>query len=121
MAVEPFAIEELAGRLLPNATLEQAIATGFNRNTKSDGEGGGDAEEYRTKAVKDRVATTSTTWLGLTMMCAECHTHKYDPITHDDYYRFYAIFNNTTDAGNYSVEPTLPVPAPDIHSKVDFV
>src|SRR5678816_904630 len=62
-----------------------------------------------------------STWLGLTMMCAECHTHKYDPITHEDYYRFYGIFNNTTDAGNYSVDPTMPVPAPDISSKVDYV
>src|SRR5207253_878165 len=80
-----------------------------------------DAEEYRTKAVKDRVATTSTTWLGLTMMCAECHTHKYDPITHDDYYRFYAFFNNSTDAGNYSVEPTMAVPAPDISMTVNYI
>jgi mono/diheme cytochrome c family protein len=121
MRFDQFTIEQLAGDLLPDATLEQKIATGFNRNTKINDEGGGDAEEYRTKAVKDRVATTATTWLGLTMMCAECHTHKYDPITHEDYYRFYGFFNNTTDAGNYSVEPTLAVAAPDIHSKVDFV
>lgn len=121
MRFDQFTIEQLAGDLLPNANLDQKIATGFNRNTKINDEGGGDAEEYRTKAVKDRVATTATTWLGLTMMCAECHTHKYDPITHEDYYRFYGIFNNTTDAGNYSVDPTLPVPAPDIHSKVDYV
>jgi mono/diheme cytochrome c family protein len=121
MRFDQFTIEQLAGDLLPHASLDQKIATGFNRNTKINDEGGGDAEEYRTKAVKDRVATTSTTWLGLTMMCAECHTHKYDPITHDDYYRFYAFFNNTTDAGNYSVDPTLAVPAPDIRTKVDFV
>ncbi len=112
MPFDQFTIEQLAGDLLPNATLEQKIATGFNRNTKINDEGGGDAEEYRTKAVKDRVATTATTWLGLTMMCAECHSHKYDPISHEEYYRFYAFFNNTTDGGNYSVEPTLAVPAP---------
>lgn len=121
MPFDQFTIEQLAGDLLPDATLEQKIATGFNRNTKINDEGGGDAEEYRTKAVKDRVATTATTWLGLTMMCAECHTHKYDPITHEDYYRFYGFFNNTTDAGNYNVEPTVAVAAPDVRSKVDFV
>ncbi len=110
---DQFTIEQLAGDLLPEPTLEQRIATGFHRNTKINDEGGGDAEEYRTKAVKDRVATTATTWLGLTMMCAECHTHKYDPITQEEYYRFYAFFNSTTDGGNYNVEPTLAVPAPD--------
>jgi len=114
---DQFTIEQLAGDLLPHASLQQRIATGFNRNTKINDEGGGDAEEYRTKAVKDRVATTATTWLGLTMMCAECHTHKYDPITHEEYYRFYAFFNNTTDGGNYSVEPTVPVPAPNLQPR----
>jgi hypothetical protein len=121
MPFDEFTVEQLAGDLLPNATLDQKIATGFNRNTKINDEGGGDAEEYRVKAVKDRVATTSTVWLGLTMMCAECHTHKYDPITHDDYYRFYAFFNNTADGGNYSVEPTLPVPAPPVQSRVQYL
>jgi hypothetical protein len=109
-----FTIEQLAGDLLPSATLEQRIATGFHRNTKINDEGGGDAEEYRTKAVKDRVATTATTWLGLTLMCAECHSHKYDPLSQEDYYRFYAFFNNTADGGNYSVEPTVAVPPPDV-------
>ena len=99
---DQFTIEQLAGDLLPNPTLEQHIATGFNRNTKINDEGGGDAEEYRVKAVKDRVATLGTAWLGLTLKCAECHTHKYDPITQEEYYRFYAFFNNTTDGGNYS-------------------
>lgn len=121
MRFDEFTIEQLAGDLLPNATLEQKVATGYNRNSKTNDEGGGDAEEYRTKAVKDRVATTATTFLGLTMMCAECHTHKYDPITHEDYYRFYAFFNNTADVGNYSLEPTIPVPAPDVQSKVGYV
>lgn len=121
MGFDEFTIEQLAGDLLPNATLEQKIATGFNRNSKTNDEGGGDGEEYRTKAVKDRVATTSTTWLGLTMMCAECHSHKYDPTTQEDYYRFYAFFNNSTDAGNYSLEPTVAVPAPDVQAKVSYL
>lgn len=118
---DEFTIEQLAGDLLPNASLEQRIATGFNRNTKINDEGGGDAEEYRTKAVKDRVATTATTWLGLTMMCAECHTHKYDPISHEEYYRFYAFFNSTADGGNYSVEPTVAVPPPDLSRQVRYL
>ncbi|MGV3772439.1 MAG: DUF1549 and DUF1553 domain-containing protein, partial [Verrucomicrobiales bacterium] len=121
MPFDQFSIEQLAGDLLPNATLEQKIATGFNRNTKINDEGGGDAEEYRTKAVKDRVATTATAWLGLTMACAECHTHKYDPITHEEYYKFYSFFNNSADGGNYSVEPTIPVPPPDLSRRVDFI
>ncbi len=111
MPFDQFTIEQLAGDLLPNATLEQKVATGFNRNTKINDEGGGDAEEYRVKAVKDRLATVGTTWLGLTLMCAECHSHKYDPVSQDDYYRLYAFFNNTTDGGNYSVAPTVEVPA----------
>jgi mono/diheme cytochrome c family protein len=120
MPFDQFTIEQLAGDLLPNATLEQKVATGFNRNTKTNDEGGGDDEEYRTKAVKDRVATTAATWLGLTMMCAECHTHKYDPISHEEYYRFYSFFNNTVDRGNGN-DPNIAVPAPVIQSKVDYV
>jgi hypothetical protein len=121
MPFDQFTIEQIAGDLLPSPTLEQKIATGFNRNTKINDEGGGDDEEYRTKAVKDRVATTATTWLGLTLACAECHTHKYDPITHDDYYRFYSFFNNTTDRGNNSLEPTIAVPAPPLLTKLGYV
>ncbi len=111
---DQFTVEQLAGDLLPNPTLAQKIATGFNRNTKINDEGGGDAEEYRVKAVKDRVATVGTAWLGLTLNCAECHTHKYDPISLDEYYQFYAFFNNTTDGGNYSTAPTVEVPKPDL-------
>jgi mono/diheme cytochrome c family protein len=118
---DQFTIDQLAGDLVPNPTLEQKIATGFNRNTKVNDEGGGDAEEYRTKAVKDRVATLGTAWLGLTLACAECHTHKYDPITHEDYYRLYAFFNNSTDAGNYSVGPNVEVPKPDLSQTEGFV
>jgi mono/diheme cytochrome c family protein len=117
---DQFTIEQLAGDLLPNATLEQKIATGFHRNTKTNDEGGGDDEEYRTKAVKDRVATTATTWLGLTMMCAECHTHKYDPITQDEYYRFYGFFNSTADRGN-STDPSLAVPPPSLEPTLEYL
>jgi mono/diheme cytochrome c family protein len=113
-----FTIEQLAGDLLPGASLEQRVATGFHRNSKINDEGGGDAEEYRTKAVKDRVATTATVWLGLTLACAECHSHKYDPLSQEDYYRFYAFFNNTADGGNNSLEPTVPVPARDTSARV---
>lgn len=120
MPFDQFTIEQVAGDLLPNATLEQKIATGFNRNTKTNDEGGGDDEEYRTKAVKDRVATTAATWLGLTMMCAECHSHKYDPISQEDYYRFYAFFNSTVDRGN-STEPSVAVPPPPTHPKFDYL
>jgi hypothetical protein len=118
---DQFTIEQLAGDLLPNPTLEQRVATGFNRNTKINDEGGGDAEEYRVKAVKDRVATLGTTWLGLTLNCAECHTHKYDPITQDEYYQLYAFFNNTTDGGNHSTAPSLEVPAPNRQDTVTYV
>ncbi len=117
---DQFTVEQLGGDLLADATLEQKIATGFNRNTKSNDEGGGDDEEYRTKAVKDRVATTAATWLGLTMMCAECHSHKYDPISQEDYYRFYSFFNNTTDRGN-GTEPSIAVPAPPVQQRVDYL
>jgi hypothetical protein len=118
---DKFTIDQLAGDLLPNPTLEQKIATGFNRNTKVNDEGGGDAEEYRTKAVKDRVATLGTAWLGLTLNCAECHTHKYDPITHEEYYRLYAFFNNTTDVGNNRLAPTVEVPSPDLSQTLEHV
>ncbi|HTI71256.1 MAG TPA: DUF1549 domain-containing protein, partial [Candidatus Limnocylindria bacterium] len=117
---DQFTIDQLAGDLLPNPTLEQKIATGFNRNTKVNDEGGGDAEEYRVKAVKDRVATLGTAWLGLTLNCAECHTHKYDPITHEDYYKIYAFFNNSTDSGNYSLGPNVEVPKPDLSESENY-
>src|SRR5688572_19660516 len=92
-----FSIEQLAGDLLPNATLDQKIATGFHRNTLKNLEGGVDQEEFRCKAVVDRVSTTSTIWLGLTIGCAECHSHKYDPISQREFYQMYAFFNSASD------------------------
>ena len=94
---DQFTIEQLAGDMLPNATPEQIIATGFHRNTMLNEEGGIDPLEFRFHAMTDRVATMGTTWLGLTTGCAQCHTHKYDPITHHDYYGLMAYFNNTLE------------------------
>ena len=103
---DQFTIDQLAGDLRPESRPEQRIATGFHRNTLHNGAGGADAEEFRVKAVKDRTATTGTVWLGLTFNCCECHSHKYDPIAHREYYEFYAFFNNT-DHTSEGEAPTL--------------
>ncbi len=97
MPFDEFTIEQLAGDMLPKATPAQIIATGFNRNTMLNEEGGIDPLEYRFAAMVDRVATTSATWLGLTMQCCQCHTHKYDPITHTEYYGLMAFLNNADE------------------------
>jgi hypothetical protein len=97
---DQFVIEQLAGDLLPNPTIEQRIATGFNRNTQINKEGGIDAEQFRIEAVLDRVNTFGTAFLGLTVGCAQCHDHKFDPISHKDYYSLYAFFNNTVEDGH---------------------
>jgi mono/diheme cytochrome c family protein len=97
---DQFTIEQLAGDLLPNATLEQKIATGFNRNTQINQEGGIDPEQFRVESVMDRVNTTATAFLGLTVACAQCHDHKFDPITQKEYYQFYAFFNTTINDGH---------------------
>jgi uncharacterized protein DUF1553/uncharacterized protein DUF1549 len=107
---DEFTVEQLAGDLLPGATLEQQLATGFHRNTLVNEEGGIDPEEFRVAAVKDRVNTTALVWLGTTLECAQCHDHKYDPFTQTDYYRFLAFFDGTEDAGNAD---TVALPAPD--------
>lgn len=98
-----FTIEQLAGDMLPNATIRQRVATGFHRNTMLNEEGGIDPLEYRFYAMVDRVATTGTVWLGLTVGCAQCHSHKYDPISQADYYGLMALMNNAD-------EPDLKVP-----------
>lgn len=105
MPFDQFTIEQLAGDLLPEATLEQKKATAFHRQTLTNKEGGVDQEEFRCKATVDRANTTATVWLGLTLGCAECHTHKYDPITQREFYQFYAFFNNAS-------EKELPAPTP---------
>lgn len=96
---DEFTIEQLAGDLLENPGQDQIVATAFNRNHMLNGEGGAIKEEQRINYVIDRVDTTSTTWLGLTMACAQCHTHKYDPITHEEYFQFFAFFNNIPESG----------------------
>ena len=90
---DQFTVEQLAGDLLPGATLDQRIATGFHRNTLTNKEGGADKKEDRDKQLVDRTNTTGAAWLGLTVGCAQCHSHKYDPISHREYYQLYAFFN----------------------------
>lgn len=110
MPFDQFTVEQIAGDMLPNATTDQIIATGLHRNTMLNEEGGIDPLEYRFYSMVDRVHVTATTWLGLTMACAQCHTHKYDPITHTDYYSFLATMNNAD-------EPMMDIPDADIAAK----
>ncbi|MBM3822888.1 MAG: DUF1553 domain-containing protein [Verrucomicrobia bacterium] len=100
-----FMAEQLAGDLLPNAATAQQIATGFHRNTQINQEGGIDLEQFRIESIFDRVATTSTVFMGLTLSCAQCHDHKFDPFTQTDYFRLFALFNNVD-------EPSLEAPTP---------
>ena len=102
---DQFTIEQLAGDLLPNASTQQRIATGFLRNTLSNREGGADIEEFRVLQVKDRTSTFGTVWLGLTVACAQCHDHKYDPVSQNDFYQLYAFFNN---ADELNINAPLP-------------
>lgn len=104
---DQFIIEQLAGDLLPDATDDQLIATAFHRNTLNNDEGGTENEEYRVAAVMDRVSTTWNALQGTTMQCVQCHSHPYDPIRHEDYYKSLAIFNNTSDADTWSDDPKL--------------
>ena len=119
MPFDQFTIEQLAGDMLPNATTEQKIATGFNRNHPTNSEGGEEVDEYRSRYVIDRVDTTATTWLGLTVACAQCHDHKYDPIPQKDFYRFYAFFNQVSErdgrgfSNGRNANPSIRVPNPD--------
>jgi hypothetical protein len=108
MPFDQFTIEQLAGDLLPSATESQKIATGFHRNTQINQEGGIDREQFRIDSIFDRVATTGTVWLGLTVGCAQCHDHKFDPIEQREYYRLFAFLNNQD-------EPTLKVFDPGIN------
>ena len=102
MPMDQFAIEQIAGDLLPEATPRQRLATAFNRQTLTNTEGGADQEEFRNAALFDRTETIGTIWLGLTLSCARCHDHKYDAIPHSDYYRLFAFFNNA-DETNYDL------------------
>ena len=111
MPFDQFTIEQLAGDLLPNATLAQKTAAGFHRLTLMNHEEGTDPQEFQCKAKVDRVGTTSTVWLGLTVGCAECHNHKYDPISQREFYQLYAFFNNSQE---------VDVPAPQVDDPARF-
>ena len=113
-----FTIEQIAGDLLPAPTREQRMATAFHRNTMTNTEGGTDDEEFRVAAIKDRVDTTGQVWMGLTFGCAKCHTHKFDPITQDEYYRLFAFFNQTADADRPDESPVLPAPTPALEDTI---
>ena len=120
MPFNEFVIEQMATSMLPKATIAQKIATGFHRNTLVNQEGGVDQEQFRVEAVADRVNTTATVFLGLTVGCARCHSHKFDPITQKEYYQLFAFLNN-------QAEPTLdiadlmrrPPSRKDIQAKMD--
>ena len=128
MPFDRFTVEQIAGDLLPNPTKDQLVATGFHRNTLLNLEGGIDFEQYRVEAVVDRVATTGAGFLGLTIGCARCHSHKYDPISQKEFYRIYAFFNNIDElSGEFknaegrarAHEPILEFGEPDEFTRRD--
>jgi hypothetical protein len=122
MLFDRFTIEQLAGDLLPNATVAQRIASGFNRNHMINFEGGAIPEEYQTAYIVDRVNTTATVWLGLTIACAQCHDHKFDPITQKEYYELYAFFHNVPENGldgqKGNAAPVLKTPTAEQQKKL---
>jgi predicted transcriptional regulator len=107
MPFDQFTLEQLAADLLPNPTEDQLVATAFHRNTLTNNEGGTNDEEFRNVAVVDRVNTTMAVWMGVTMACAQCHSHKYDPITHKEYFQVFAILNQSQDADRRDESPLL--------------
>jgi len=117
MPYDQFTIEQLAGDLLPNATLDQKIATAFNRNHRGNSEGGIIPEEYAAEYVVDRVDTTSTVFLGLTLGCARCHNHRFDPVTQKEFYQLFAYFNNVPEHGKFrrvgNSPPYIAAPLPE--------
>ena len=124
MPFDQFTIELLAGDLLPEATDWQRLATGFHRNHRTNGEGGSIAEEFRVEYVVDCVETTSTVWLGVTIGCCRCHDHKYDPFSQRDFYRLFALFNNTPEKGVYrgnDSPPLIKVPTVEQQRQLDLL
>ena len=117
-----FTVEQIAGDLLPGATRDQMIATGFNRNHRGNGEGGIIPEEYAVEYVVDRVDTTSTVWMGLTLGCARCHNHKYDPFTQKEFYQLFAYFNQVPERGNAfkygNSPPSIAAPLPEQEARL---
>ena len=122
---DQFTVEQLAGDLLPEPTLATRIATGFNRNHRGNAEGGIIPEEYQVEYVADRVETTATVWLGLTLGCARCHDHKYDPVSQREFYRVFAHFNNIPENGRAIKEgnspPYIAAPLPDQAAKLEHL
>jgi hypothetical protein len=120
---DQFTVEQLAGDLLPGATTEQKIASGFNRNHMINFEGGAIPEEYQTEYVVDRLEATATTWMAMTMGCARCHSHKYDPITQKEFYQFFAFFNTVSEEGldgrEGNARPLLPLPTAEQQARQD--
>jgi len=117
MPFDQFTIQQMAGDLLPDATDQTRLATGFHRNHPITIEGGVIDEEYRTEYVMDRVVTTSTAWMGMTFLCARCHDHKYDPISQKDFYSFYAFFNNVPERGLNGFAPKAKIASPLLNSQ----
>ncbi|MCE9608849.1 MAG: PSD1 and planctomycete cytochrome C domain-containing protein [Chthoniobacter sp.] len=118
---DQFTVEQIAGDLLPDATLEQRIASAFHRNGPTSSEGGADAKEYAAKYAVDRVNTTATTWLGVTLQCTECHDHKYDPFTTREFYQMFAFFNQVPEnfiERSLHVAPAITTPTPEQESKL---
>ncbi|MCI0388749.1 MAG: PSD1 and planctomycete cytochrome C domain-containing protein [Acidobacteria bacterium] len=128
---DQFTIEQIAGDMLPNSTIDQRIATGFHRNTMVNQEGGIDPDENRFEILVDRVGTTATVWLGSTIACAQCHNHKYDPFLQKDFYRLMAFFDNAEyqigfqnpgdDTSRYVYEPQLSMPTPDQEKRREVI
>src|ERR1039458_6488590 len=120
---DEFTVDQIAGDLLPHPTLDQMIATGFNRNHRTSAEGGIVPEEFRVDYAADRTETTATVWMGLTVGCARCHDHKYDPIPQRDYYRMFAYFNSVPGNGfayNFGNDvPKIKAPLPDQQKVLD--
>jgi len=119
MPFDQFTIEQLAGDLLPDPTIDQLVATGFHRNTMLNEEGGIDPLEYRYYAMVDRVATTGTVWMGMTIGCAQCHSHKYDPISHTDYFRFMALMNNADEPDQILPDETVTKKRAKLQARIE--
>ena len=129
---DAFTVEQLAGDLLPNPSRDQVVATAFNRNHRLNGEGGRIVEEWFAENVIDRIETTGSTWMGLTMNCCRCHDHKYDPISQKEFYQMFAYFNSNDESGvlgefggsgrtraGGNTPPVLPLPTPEQQQKID--
>ena len=123
LSFDQFTVQQLAGDLLPDPGPEQKLATGFLRNNRVNGEGGSIADEFRVEYAVDRVNTVSTVWMGLTVGCARCHDHKYDPISQTEFFRLFAFFNNISEPGTYrrSAAPTIKVPPRVVQRRIERI